>query len=59
VLNLVSDIKEERRLLVFEDRVLREMFRAKRDGITGGWIKLYIEELHKIYSSQNIIRMIK
>jgi hypothetical protein len=44
---------------VFENRVLRRIFGPKRDGVTGGWRKLHIEELHNLYSSQSIIRIIK
>jgi hypothetical protein len=43
----------------FENRVLRRIFGPKRDEATGGWIKLHDEELHGLYSSQNIIRMIR
>jgi hypothetical protein len=43
---------------VFENRVLR-IFGPKRDGVTGGWRKLYNEELHNLYSSPSIIRIIK
>jgi hypothetical protein len=41
------------------NRVLRNIFGAKRDEVTGGWRKLYNDELHNLYSSLNIIRMIK
>jgi hypothetical protein len=44
---------------VFENRVLRRIFGPKRDGVTGGWRKLHREELHNLYSSPIIIRMIK
>jgi hypothetical protein len=44
---------------VFENRVLRRIFGPKRYEVTGGWRKLYNEELHKIYSSQYITRIIK
>jgi hypothetical protein len=44
---------------VFENRVLRTIFGPKRDEVTGGWRKLHNEELHNLYSSPNIIRMIK
>jgi hypothetical protein len=44
---------------VFEIRVLRRIFGPKRDEVTGDWRKLHNEELHKLYSSPNIIRMIK
>jgi hypothetical protein len=44
---------------VFENRVLRRIFGQKRDHVTGDWRKLHNEELHNLYSSPNIIRMIK
>jgi hypothetical protein len=44
---------------VFENRVLGRIFGPKRDEMTGGWRKLHNEELHSLYSSPNIIRMIK
>jgi hypothetical protein len=44
---------------VFENRVLRRIFGPKRDEVAGGWRKLHNEELHNLYSSPNIIRMIK
>jgi hypothetical protein len=56
---LVSHIKEEHRLRVFENRVLRRIFGPKRDEVTGEWRKLHSEELHILYSSPNIIRQIK
>jgi hypothetical protein len=43
---------------VFENRVLRRIFGPKRDEETGGWRKLH-NELHNMYSSPSIIRMIK
>jgi hypothetical protein len=43
---------------VFENRVLR-IFGPKRDGVMGGWRKLHNEELHNLYSSPSIIRIIK
>jgi hypothetical protein len=39
-------VKEEHKLKVFENSVLRRIFEPKRDGVTGGWRKLYNEELH-------------
>jgi hypothetical protein len=44
---------------VFENRVLRRIFRRKRDDVTGGWRKLHNEELRDLYSSPSIIRIIK
>jgi hypothetical protein len=44
---------------VFENSVLRRIFGPKRDEMVGGWRKLHNEELHKLYPSPNIIRMIK
>jgi hypothetical protein len=44
---------------VFENRVLRRTFGPKRDGVTGGWRKLHNEELHTLYSSPSISRIIK
>jgi hypothetical protein len=45
--------------MVFENRVLRRICGPKRDEVTGGWIKLHNEELHGLYSSPSIVRMIK
>jgi hypothetical protein len=56
---LVSDIKGGNRLTVFENRVLRRIFGPKRDEVTGEWRKLHNEELHGLYSSPSIIRIIK
>jgi hypothetical protein len=44
---------------VFENRVLRGIFRPKRDEVTGEWRKLHIGELHNLYSSPDINRQIK
>jgi hypothetical protein len=52
-------LREEHRLRVFENRVLRRIFGPKRDEITGEWTKLHSEELNDRYSSPNIIRVIK
>jgi hypothetical protein len=52
-------LREEHRLRVFENRVLRRIFGPKRDEVTGGWRKLYNEELHGLYSSPRIVRVIK
>jgi hypothetical protein len=50
--------REEHKLIVFENRVLRRIFGSKREGVTGGWRKLRNEELHNLYSSPSIIRII-
>jgi hypothetical protein len=55
----MKTLREEHRLRVFENRVLRRIFGPKRDHVTGDWRKLNNEELHNLYSSPNIIRMIK
>jgi hypothetical protein len=47
------------RLRVFENRVLRGIFGPKRDEVTGGWRKLHNEDLHNLYPSHSIIRIIK
>jgi hypothetical protein len=44
---------------MFENRVLRRIFGPKRDEVTGEWRKLHNDELHDLYSSPSIIRMIK
>jgi hypothetical protein len=49
---------EEHRLRVFENRVLREIFGPKTEG-DGTWRKLHNDELHSLYSSPNIVRVIK
>jgi hypothetical protein len=52
-------LREEHRLRVFENRVLRRIFGPKRDEVTGGWRKLHNEELHGLYSLPGIVRVIK
>jgi hypothetical protein len=52
-------VREEHRLRVFENMVLRRIFGPKRDEVTGGWRKLHNEELHGLYSSPSIVRVIK
>jgi hypothetical protein len=44
---------------VFENRVLRRIFGPKREEVTGEWRKLHNKELHDLYSSPSVIRMIK
>ena len=51
-------LREEHRLRVFENRVLRRIFGPKRDGVTGEWKKLYNEELNDLYCSPNIVWVI-
>ena len=52
-------LREERRLRVFENRVLRRVFGPKRDEVTGEWRKLHNEELSDRYSLPNIVRVVK
>jgi hypothetical protein len=52
-------LKEEHRLKVFENRMLRRIFGPKRNEVPGGWRKLHNEELHNLYSSLNTNRTIK
>jgi hypothetical protein len=52
-------LREERRLRVFENRVLRRVFGLKRDGVTGEWRKLHNKELNDLYSLPNIVRVVK
>ena len=52
-------MREERRVRVFENRVLRRISGLKRDEVTGEWRKLHNEELNDLYSSPNIIQVIK
>jgi hypothetical protein len=52
-------LREEHRLRVFENRVLRGIFGPKGDEVTGEWRKLHSGELHNLYSSPDIIMQIK
>jgi hypothetical protein len=56
---LASNIREEHRLRVFENRVLRIIFGPTRDEVRGEWGKLHNGELHNLYSSPDIFRQIK
>jgi hypothetical protein len=55
----VLTLREERRLRVFENRVLRRIFGPMRDKITEEWRKLHNEELDDLYLSPNTVRVIK
>jgi hypothetical protein len=52
-------LREECRLRVFKNRVLRRIFGPKRDEVTGEWRKLHKKELRAVYSSPNIIQVIQ
>jgi hypothetical protein len=52
-------LREEQRLRVFENRGLRRIFGPKRDEATGEWRRVHNKELNDLYSSPNIIRVIK
>jgi hypothetical protein len=52
-------LREEHRLRVFENRVLRGIFGPKRQEVTGEWRKLHNGELHNLFTSPDIIRQIK
>ena len=52
-------LREERKLRVFENMVFRRIFGLRRDEVSGDWRKMYNEELNDLYSSPNIVRVIK
>jgi len=52
-------LREERRLRVFENKVLRRIFGPRIDEVTGDWRRLHNEEINVLYSSPNIMRVIK
>jgi hypothetical protein len=52
-------LRQEHELGVFENRELRRIFGLKRDEVMGGWRKLHNKELHDLYSSPSIIRIMK
>jgi hypothetical protein len=52
-------LREEHRLRLFENRVLRRIFGPKRPEVAGGWRKLLNEELRNLYTSPSIIKMIR
>jgi len=59
VLCSATALREEHRLRVFENRLVRKTFAPKRDEVTGEGRRLHNEELYDVYSSPNIIRVIK
>jgi len=52
-------LREERKLRLFENRMLRRIFVTRRDVVTGEWRRLHNEKLNDLYSSSNIVRVIK
>jgi hypothetical protein len=52
-------LREKHRLRVFENRVLRRIFGHMREEVVGGWRKLRYEELHNLYATSNVIKVIK
>jgi hypothetical protein len=52
-------LREEHRLRVFENRLLRRIFGTKRDEVMGGWRKLHNEELYKLYPLPSVTEFIK
>jgi len=51
-------LREDRRLRVFENRILRRIFGPKRDDVTGAWRKLHNDELNGLYCSPNVVPLI-
>jgi hypothetical protein len=52
-------LRQEHRLKVFENRVLKRIFGPRKDEVTGGWRRLHNKELHNLFSSPSIIRVIE
>ena len=52
-------MREERKLSVFENRVLRRIFGLERNEVTGEWRRLHSEELNDLYCSPNIVQVVK
>ena len=59
VFNSSDTLMQEHRLKSFQNRVLRKIFRPKREKVTEGWRRLLNEELHELYCSPNIIWVIR
>ena len=57
--NLVADVEGGTQVRVYENRGLRRIFGPRRDEVTGKWRKRHNEELNNLYSSLNIVRVIK
>jgi hypothetical protein len=55
----LKTLREEHRLKVFQNRMVRRIFGPRRDEVTGEWRKLHNEEVHDLYSSPSIIRIMK
>jgi hypothetical protein len=55
----LSHLKEEHRLRVFENSVLRKIFRPKMEEVVGGWRRLHNEDIHNLYDSPNIVKVTK
>ena len=56
---MVADIAGGRKLRVYENKVLRRIYGPRRDDVTRDWRRLHNEELNDLYSSPNIVRVIK
>jgi hypothetical protein len=56
--NLILVLREGHKVRVFENRVMRRIFGPKRVEMKGGWIKFHNEELHNLYFSSDIIKII-
>jgi hypothetical protein len=52
-------LREKCSLRVFENKVLRRLFAPKREVVVGGWRRLHNEAIHQLYTSQDVIRVIK
>ena len=56
---MVADLREERKQRVFENMALRRIFVPRRDEVTWEWRRLHNEEINVLYSTPNIVRVIK